>query len=261
VTDEQKEAARTFTQYVLTPVVQKAIMAQGFRPAKMEGFELGYPFVPENGVTPQGPTNVLDVPAPEVIAAIQQSWSFVKKQADIMLLIDVSGSMANEGKIDQAKQAAIAFLENMEPTNRVGLAVFSSSIDVLIPLDNYEANSAQLRSAISALQPQGDTELYQAVREIVGLMNDEEVENRIRAVVLLSDGADTGDEGVTLNDATQVVSGSRNDLNPVILIPVAYGSDADVNALSSLARASSTRVSSGDPKNILGVLEIISSYF
>jgi hypothetical protein len=57
------------------------------------------------------------------------------------------------------------------------------------------------------------------------------------------------------------VEASRDSLNPVILIPVAYGSDADVNALNSLARASSTRVQSGDPQSILGVLEIISSYF
>ena len=47
----------------------------------------------------------------------------------------------------------------------------------------------------------------------------------------------------------------------MIVIPVAYGADADVNTLSSLARASNTRVQSGDARNILNVLEIISSYF
>ena len=33
------------------------------------------------------------------------------------------------------------------------------------------------------------------------------------------------------------------------------------NALNALARASNTKVQSGDPKSILGVLQIISSYF
>lgn len=260
VTEEQRQAAQQFINYVLTPNVQRRIMAQGFRPANPD-VALDFPFVVENGIRPEGPSNVLDVPAPEVISAIQQSWSFVKKQADIMLLFDISGSMADEGKIDQAKQAALAFLDNMEPTNRVGLATFNNEIEVVIPLDSYESVQAQLRTAIQRLSPGNDTELYSAVREIVGLMNQQEDSNRIRAVVLLSDGADTGRQGVTLNDASQAIASSRNALNPVILVPVAYGSNADINALSSLARASNTRVQSGDPNNILGVLEIISSYF
>jgi Ca-activated chloride channel family protein len=261
VTAEQSDAARVFTQYVLTPTVQKRMMEFGFRPAKLEGFELGYPFVAENGVTPEGPATVLDVPAPEVIAAIQQSWSFVKKQADIMLLIDVSGSMSTDDKIEQAKQAAIAFLNGMEPNNRVGLAVFNDEVEIRVPLANYETNKPILVREIERLQADGGTELYGALQDIVGFMNEETDEDRIRAVVLLSDGAHTGQRGVTLNDATQVITSSRNTLNPVIVIPVAYGSDADINALNTIARASNTRVSSGDPQNILGVLEIISSYF
>ncbi len=127
-TPDQRDAARVFVDYVLTPDVQQQIMAQGFRPANPD-VQLGFPFVEENGVDPNQPTAVLDVPAPEVIAAIQQSWSFVKKQADVMLLIDVSGSMGNEGKIDQAREAALAFLARMEPTNRVGLTIFNDDVD------------------------------------------------------------------------------------------------------------------------------------
>jgi Ca-activated chloride channel family protein len=259
-TPEQRQAAERFVDYVLTPAVQTAIMAQGFRPANPD-VELGFPFVEENGVDPTQPRTVLDVPAPDVIAAVQQSWSFVKKQADIMLLIDVSGSMQNEDKITQAMQAAEAFLNGMESTNRVGLAVFSDEVQIRVPLGNYESVQQTLRSNVRSLHAEGGTELFAAVRDIVTSMNEEQDEDRIRAVVLLSDGADTGDEGVTLNDAISAIEASRNALNPVILIPVAYGSDADVNALNALARASNTRVQSGDPQSILGVLEIISSYF
>ena len=64
-----------------------------------------------------------------------------------------------------------------------------------------------------------------------------------------------------LNDAISRARSQQRRLNPVILIPVAYGSDADINALNALARASNTKVQSGDPQSILGVLQIISSYF
>lgn len=260
-TQEQRDAARVFIDYVLTPDVQRAIMAQGFRPANPD-VALDFPFVAENGVDPAQPTAVLDVPAPEVIAAIQQSWSFVKKQADVVLLIDVSGSMGNEDKIDQAREAALAFLDNMEPTNRVGLTIFSDDIEVRVPLGNFEATRNQLESHIKSLRAEGGTELFDAVQFAANELDEEtSSDNRIRAIVLLSDGADTGDSGTSLNDAISAIEASSEDLNPIILIPVAYGSDADINALNALARASNTKVQSGDPQSILGVLQIISSYF
>jgi Ca-activated chloride channel family protein len=79
VTPEQRDAASVFIDFMLTENVQKRIVDNGFRPAN-PNVPLGYPFVEENGVTVAGPLTVLDVPAPEVIVAIQQSWAFVKKR-------------------------------------------------------------------------------------------------------------------------------------------------------------------------------------
>ncbi len=259
-TEEQRSAARVFADYLLTEDVQKLIMDNGFRPANPD-VPLAYPFVAENGVTEQGPANVLDVPAPEVIAAIQQSWSFVKKQADILLLIDVSGSMDSDNKLTQAKAAAEAFVQNMEPTNRVGLAIFNDALEMRIPLDNLESNENLVINNIQSLDAGGGTALNAALQIAVEQMNNSQAEDRIRAVVLLSDGQDTSDNGPTLNDALQAINASRQSLNPVIVIPVAYGSDADIQALNAIARASSTTVQSGDPDNILSVLEIIGSFF
>lgn len=259
-TQEQRDAARVFVDYVLLPDPQRAIMAQGFRPANPD-VPLEFPFVDENGVDPNQPSAVLDVPAPDVIASIQQSWSFVKKQADIILLIDTSGSMGNENKMDQAIQAAQAFLNNIEPTNRVALASFSDQVQMRVPLGIFETVQEQIRSNINSLRAEGGTELYAAVRDTASLLTKDTDSDRIRAIVLLSDGADTGNHGITLADAVAALAESRDSLNPIILIPVAYGSDADINALNGLARASNTRVQSGDPQSILGVLEIISSYF
>lgn len=260
VTPEQAEAARVFTQYMLTPDNQTYIMSFGFRPVNPE-VELGFPFVPENGVTVEGPKTVLFVPEPEVIAAIQESWSFVKKQADIILLIDVSGSMEEEGKLEQAKQAALAFLENTEPGNRVGLFIFSDRVEERVPLGSLETNKVTLESNIKGLRPAGGTALFDALYQVTELLNDSEDEERIRAVVLLSDGEDLDSKERTLDDVVTSIQASRNDLNPVIVIPVAYGSRADIRVLDRVAAASNTTRQSGDPQSILRVLEIISSYF
>jgi len=260
-TAEQRAAADVFVDYVLTQPVQELIMSQGFRPANPD-VPLGFPFVPENGVDPAQPRTVLNVPSSDVIAAVQQSWAFVKKQADILLLIDTSGSMANEGKIDQARAAAEAFLNGIESNNRIGLATFNDTVNYLVPLDDTEGNYQAMYSNIRSLRAAGGTELFQAIDQVTTVLTDTATdEDRIRAVVLLSDGADTGDVGYTLNDAIAAIEASRSSLNPVIVIPIAYGSDADVNALNSIARASATRVQSGDAANIANVLQIISSYF
>jgi Ca-activated chloride channel homolog len=169
--------------------------------------------------------------------------------------------MQTDGKITQAKQAAEVFVQNMEPDNRVGLAVFSDEVRVLVPLDRVEVNLNQLIPTIRSLNANGGTELYQSLEQTITMMNAQNDENRIRAVVVLSDGEDTGDSGVTLNDAIRAITASRESMNPVIVIPVAYGLSADINALNSIARASATKVQEGDAANILSVLQIISSYF
>jgi Ca-activated chloride channel family protein len=260
VTPEQQEAARVFTEFVLTPAMQTIIMSEGFRPANTD-VELTFPFVAENGVDVTQPRTVLDVPAPEVIAAIQQSWSLVKKQADVVLLIDISGSMLDEGKLDQAKQAALVFIEQMEGRNRVGLAVFNDQVQNLVAMDTLETNRADIRSRIESLRADGGTALYSGLVEVLNQIARQDDADRIRAVVILSDGADTASEGVTLNDVIQSIAATRDAVNPVIVVPVAYGSNADVNALNGIARASATRVQPGDPQNILRVLQLLSSYF
>ena len=95
--------------------------------------------------------NVLDVPEPRVIDAVQSSWEFVKKQADILILIDTSGSMEEDNKIEQAKEAALAFLEATEPTNRVGLAVFDDDFRLLVPIDILETNRSRLEREIDRI--------------------------------------------------------------------------------------------------------------
>jgi Ca-activated chloride channel family protein len=265
VTPEQRDAARVFTDFVLLPENQELIMAQGFRPANPD-VPLGFPITESNGVTTDvNEITVLEVPEPEVIASIQESWAFVKKQADIWLVIDVSGSMNNDNKLEQAKQAALTFLDGIESSNRVGLAVFSDEPRIIVNQDTFESNEQSLRQAINRLQADGNTALYDAVVDFVDTVSEEEDTNRIRAVVVLSDGADNQSTN-TLNDVSQAIAATRNDLNPVIVIPVAYGEgvtgdETAIRALNSIARASNTRVQSGDPSQIQGVLEIISSYF
>ena len=278
VTDEQRAAARIFTDYIRSEAVQEKVMEAGFRPTN-PAVQVGYPIVQELGVDPNKPSNILEVPDPDVVAAVQASWQFVKKQADVLLVIDTSGSMDGD-KIAQAKTAANAFLDNMPAQNRVGLVTFDSqprvydfntgsliymdpsSQDALTPLVSAEGGQGDIRRQIDSLPASGDTSLYDAISASITLLENarDDADDRIQSVVVLSDGQDTSSIS-SLQEVIQQIQGSREERNPIIVIPVAYGGDADINALNGIARAGATRVQSGDPENIQKVLEIISSYF
>ncbi|MGB7536972.1 MAG: extracellular solute-binding protein [Anaerolineales bacterium] len=261
VTEEQRTAAKLFTNYVLSEVVQRKVLENGFRPVN-SSVPIGYPIVAELGVDPNQPTTVLNVPDPDVIAAVQASWQYVKKQGDILLVLDRSGSMEGD-KIEQVKNASVLFLEKMPTQNRVGLTIFNDQAQELVAPGLVEEVSNQISTYIYSLQATGGTALYDTLIMTIDTMmatQPAEGEDRIRAIVLLSDGQDTASTA-TLNQVLAKIQEGRSGRNPILIIPVAYGSDADIASLNSIARASATKVQSGDPKDISKLLEIISSYF
>lgn len=260
VTDEQRTAAKLFTEYVRSESVQRKVLESGFRPVN-QNVPLDYPIVAELGVDPNQPVTVLNVPDPDVIAAVQASWQYVKKQGDILLVLDVSGSMSGD-KIDQVRQAANLFLDKMPAQNRVGLMVFSDDPQLLVEPGLAEDVSSNIRSQIAATNANGGTALYDVIIAAIDQMqtSTEDAGDRIKAVVVLSDGQDTA-SSAKLNDVLNKIEGVRGGRNPILVIPVAYGSDADIATLNSIAQASATKVQSGDPKDIQKLLEIISSYF
>jgi Ca-activated chloride channel homolog len=262
VTDEQRAAAKVFTEYVRSEAVQRKVLELGFRPVNPK-VPIGYPIAPELGVDPNQPATILAEPDPDVIAAVQASWQYVKKQGDILLVIDVSGSMGGD-KIDQVRTAATKFLDSMPKQNRIGLTIFNDQTQNLVPPGLVEDVSGEIRSDIAGLEANSGTALYdtliQTLEELQTTEATTDGRDRIKAIVLLSDGQDTASSS-TLNQVLAKINEARSGRNPVLIIPVAYGSDADIAALNSIAQASATKVQSGDPKDIQKLLEIISSYF
>ncbi len=257
VTPEQREAAQVFTQYVRSEEIQKRIMEAGFRPANAK-VKIGYPIVSELGIDPLQPSTILEVPSSDVLAAVQASWQYVKKQADVVLLVDTTGSMAG-AKIEQAKQAMVEFASDQQNSNRMGLTRFSTDVQDLVALDSLEVNREAIDQAVGGLKANGNTALYDALLETMKQLAASD-STRIRAILVLSDGKDNASKA-NLNDVVTAVTAARDSKAPILVIPIAYGSDADINALSAIARASNVKVQSGDPKNITNVLAIIASYF
>jgi len=101
-----------------------------------------------------------------------------------MLVMDISGSMAYGQKLESAKAAAIAYVNQMRPTDEAGLISFDTEITYVQPTTtDHEA----LKSAINGLATGSDTAMYDAVYEAIDLLQN--IGGR-KAIIVLTDGMD-----------------------------------------------------------------------
>ncbi len=254
-TDQERRAAEQFYDFLLTDESQRLAMSYGFRPANVN-VPLADPISPAYGVQPQGVQSVLPVPPAEVIVAAKNAWSLNRKRADILIVVDVSGSMEGE-KLEAAKAGLGTFLSRILPEDRVGLVVFSTEARLVVPPAPLSDVRIRLDDAITAMRAQGRTALYDALidgKEALDSLPPTDDE-RIRAIVLLSDGLDNSSRA-TLEQVRLVFEESG-----ISIFPVAYGADADTDALQQIATFSRTILVQGDTGDIGQIFENLSRYF
>jgi VWFA-related protein len=101
-----------------------------------------------------------------------------------MLVMDVSGSMNQNGKIDGAKAAAKAYVNQMRLGDQTGVMVFNTKVNYIQPLTQ---DHAVLTSAIDGIKAGGDTAMYDALIAAEGALKD--VSGR-KAIIAVTDGLD-----------------------------------------------------------------------
>lgn len=101
-----------------------------------------------------------------------------------MLVIDVSGSMNSDNKLDSAKSAAQAYVNQARPTDLIGLMTFNTAVEYVQPLTD---NRPALIDAIKNLKASDDTAMYDALSQAIGIVQREA--GRV-AIIVLTDGLD-----------------------------------------------------------------------
>ncbi len=283
VSEDERDAAATFVEFVQQPENQERVLEFGFRPGNPD-VAVGAPIVLENGVDPDQPQTLLEVPEPEVMVELLDKWDEQRKGARVMLLMDISGSMGDIGdpetgetKLDLAKRAVIEALDDFAPQDIVGLRAFSTDLGPsgtaefidLVPVGRRMTDNRELlASAIQNLQPTNGTPLYSATQATYEDAVEAFDEERINAVVLLSDGVnddgDDSDDEQQLEDLLATLqSDSEGQLSqPVRVFPIAYGADADQATLRRIAEASTAAsYDASDPTSIDKVFAAVVSNF
>lgn len=108
----------------------------------------------------------------------------VEQPFTVVLLIDVSPS--TQFRIDEIQNAAITFVDQLRPADRVMVIAFDDSVRVLTEPTN---NRAQLRNAIRRAEFGDGTSLYEAVDNALNRQL-RRISGR-KAVVIFTDGVDT----------------------------------------------------------------------
>jgi Ca-activated chloride channel homolog len=271
VDDAKRAAAKDFLDFVRQPSSQKRFTDAAFR--SFDG-KVGPSISRGNGLLPDRRLSVIDPPAPTVLDKVAQSWSVLRKRARVLMVIDVSGSMneqvpdAGRSKIDLAKRAALGAVSQLSPDDQLGLWVFSTPqagsdnpwIE-LVPNGPVRSVLPAFRSKVTNLVAEGGTALYATTRAAARAVQQSFEPDKINAVVLLTDGKNEYPQDNNL-DSLVTDLGSENTDSTVRVFPIAYGAQADIGVLRSIASASrAAAYDASDPATIDKVLTAVLSNF
>ena len=118
-----------------------------------------------------------------------------------LLVMDVSGSMNNAGKLSTAKTAAQAYIDQMRPGDQAGLLTFNTKVTYV---QSITTDHTALSQAINSLEAQDDTAMFDALFQADLILQD--YPGR-KAIIVLTDGIDNQSKK-TLTQITQTIGKS-----------------------------------------------------
>lgn len=177
---------------------QVAIGHAELQPSGSFQFTQGGPFLTSARVTGARDANSKDGPVSLLFGPMFGVEQFSTGSAsaatqthrDIALVLDVSGSMKNDGKFEALQEALAAFLEVLDGTpqsERVSLIVYSTTARKAHPITS---DFSLINDAFASEEPAGNTAIGFGIREgIKSLLDDPQGrDHALKSVVVMTDG-------------------------------------------------------------------------
>ncbi|MCX4969432.1 von Willebrand factor type A domain-containing protein [Streptomyces sp. NBC_00654] len=143
--------------------------------------------------------------------------------AALTFVVDISGSMAEPGRLDLAKKSLTILTDELRDDDAVSLVTFSDEAETRLPMTRLQGNRNRIRDAVEEMEPADSTNVDAGIRRGY----EEAVEGHRKGannrVVLLSDAlANTGE---TEADAILERIGDARREHGITLFGVGVGSD------------------------------------
>lgn len=171
--------------------------------------------------------------------------------ASIALLIDTSGSMGDNNKINQAKDAARRAARQASKTTEIAILHFDGgcSAGAMRVAAGFTSDVNVLLAAIDKLQPGGGTPMYIATAAAVEYAQ-KQGRGKQRTVVLMSDGGDS-----CRDQQAQAAAAIRSSNIPVSTIGFDVGNNqqaqGDLGNLATMTGGRTFSASAADPREII----------
>ena len=186
-----------------------------------------------------------------------------RKDAILTFVIDVSGSMDMENRLGLVKKALTLLVDQLRPTDKVGIVVYGSRGRLVLPHTGIEQRS-KILAAINALRPGGSTNAEEGLRIGYDLAWRNASVNHINRVILCSDGVanvgNTGPDEILKEIRTYVNKGitlstvgfGMGNYNDVLMEQLADTGDGSYAYVDTLTEAKRIFV-----ENLTGTLQLI----
>ena len=108
-----------------------------------------------------------------------------RESANLIFVVDVSGSMARENRLGLVRQSLLLLLDQLRHDDRIGVVIYGSRGEVLL---EPTASKDAIRRAIERLVPSGSTNAEEGLDLAYSLARRHYREDAINRVILCSDG-------------------------------------------------------------------------
>ncbi|WP_375560514.1 VWA domain-containing protein [Bernardetia sp. OM2101] len=154
-----------------------------------------------NSITPSSKQALLEV---TFSAKLNSS---VTAPVNIVAIVDISGSMAGEKRIDYLRKGLAKFVEQLPEENTFSLVVFNDEAETIIPAGQIKDNKKEILFAISRLEADGGTNIYNGLEKGYIEVKKQFKKNSTNRLILLTDGY-----GVTpVDKMVETVQGYKDD--------------------------------------------------
>jgi Mg-chelatase subunit ChlD len=149
----------------------------------------------------------------------------------IVLVIDRSGSMQEDQKLEMAKQAACGVVDVLGPQDRIGVIAFDDNPQWACEIMSA-ADKGTVTGHIQGIEIGGGTAIYPAINAAFQSLRDLGGQAKYKHVIVLTDGVDEPAIGA---DHYRALIPQMREAN-ITVSTVAIGRDADKSLLEEVAR-------------------------
>lgn len=250
VNEDTRQQAADFLAMLQSPHTQDQLMQLGWRDSSGQA---GDALSDADGVSADRAGQSVDPPSPGVVRNVLDTWSTLSKQTNTLAVIDVSGSMkaeasgSNDNRLDVATRAAAEAVSLSSDDSGFGLWEFSTDLDggtdylELVELGPLGENIGSItrrqavEEALSEMDPEEDTALYETLLAAYEEAKTNFDPERVNNVVVLTDGRQDNPDGeMSLSELKARLTDLADPEEPVGLIAIGYGAQADLETLEEL---------------------------